>query len=116
MKKVFSFIATVFCLQVTAQQILNIVPMPAEVKMPATPGKFNISKNTVLVIADAGLEKTAGLFNDYLQNTYGFKLTISKPTEPNNAIVFNFGQVNNQLAGAYTMEVDNKAVYITGDN
>ena len=116
MKTLYFFIATVFCLQVTAQPTLNIVPMPAEVMMPATPGEFNISKNTALVIADAGLEKTAVLFNDYLQNTYGFKLTISKATELNNAIVFNHGQVNNQLAGAYTMEVNNKAVYITADN
>ncbi len=93
---------------------INIVPRPAEIKMHT--GKFIINNNTQLVLEGGGLEKIANFLNDYLQTFYGLKLKITKKSGGKNEIVLNFERINNPLPGAYSIEINNAQIYISGDN
>jgi hexosaminidase len=57
----------------SAQQII-----PEPVSMHTLSGNFALTKNTVLLAKDAEDNKTAGIFNDYLQQVYGFRLAVNK--------------------------------------
>jgi len=94
---------------------INIVPQPAEMKVQSS-AKFNLARNTILVLEGSGLEKSANFFNDYLQQVYGFKLKIAKKSIGNNEVILNYERMDNPLPGAYTMEINNKTIYIAGDN
>jgi hexosaminidase len=93
---------------------VNIVPMPAEIKMGK--GNFTINKNTVLVLEGSGLESTANIFNEQLRAITGYKLKVQKNTPAKNAIVLNFERLDHTIPGAYNLTVDDKGVYIAGDN
>lgn len=62
----------------TAQQII-----PQPVSMRTMNGTFPITRKTILVAREADDKKTASIFNDYLQQVYGFKLEINKPATKN---------------------------------
>ena len=93
---------------------LNIVPMPAEVKMGT--GNFEINKATVIVLEGSHLEKAAAIFNEQLKSIIGYQLKILKSGTGKNAIVLNFERLDYQFPGAYNLTVSNKTVYIAGDN
>ncbi|HMJ45847.1 MAG TPA: family 20 glycosylhydrolase [Ferruginibacter sp.] len=114
MKKTIFFLLLFAGLVSKAQNNLNIVPTPAEVKMGT--GTFTIDKNTVIVLEGSGLEKNAAFLNDYLQNSIGYKLKATKDYAGNNAIRFNYERMDHNIPGAYNLTVDDKGVYIAGDN
>jgi len=93
---------------------LNIVPVPAELKMGR--GEFMLNNKTTIVLEGSGLEKNAAFINDYLQQFFGYKLKITKNYTGTNAIRLNFERLDNEIAGAYNLTVDKKGVYIAGDN
>ena len=99
---------------VKAQNNLNIVPMPAEVKMGN--GTFYLNRNTVIVLEGSGMERTVSFFNNYLQNLYGYKLKVVQKYTGTNAISLNFERLDNDIAGAYTLNVDKNGINIAGDN
>jgi len=94
---------------------INIVPAPAEIKVSGG-SNFTVTKNTVLVLEGSGLENISKLFNDYMQTMYGMKLKISKKEIEKNSIVLNFERMDKPTQGAYTIRVNSKGVYISGDN
>lgn len=102
-----------FC---TQAQELNIVPGPVSVKQPRIAAKFNISPATQIVLEGSNLQQSANFFNDYLQQFYLFKLKVVKKATGNNVIRLNFERLDKPVPGAYQMTVDNKGVYIAGDN
>ncbi|MBL0183582.1 MAG: beta-N-acetylhexosaminidase [Chitinophagaceae bacterium] len=102
------------CLIVVGQNELNIVPMPAEVKMAK--GSFPINSNTVIVLEGSGLERSASLLNDYLQQVAGYRLETTKKNSAANSIRLNYERMDNDIAGAYNLSVNNSGVYIAGDN
>ncbi|HMI77491.1 MAG TPA: glycoside hydrolase family 20 zincin-like fold domain-containing protein, partial [Ferruginibacter sp.] len=108
MKKTISFLLLFACLISKAQNSLNIVPMPAEVKMGT--GVFNIDKNSVIVLEGSGLEKSAAFLNDQLQKNLGYKLKVAKDHAGSNAIRLNYERLDNEIPGAYNLTVDNKGV------
>jgi len=65
MKKNLFFLLIFGSLISKAQNDLNIVPMPAEIKMGN--GAFNVNWKTVIVLEGRNLERTATLFKDYIQ-------------------------------------------------
>ena len=63
-------------LSATCFSQLNIVPIPAKVKIGM--GIFLMDKTTNIVLEGAGIEKNAGFLNNYLQQFFGYKLKITK--------------------------------------
>ncbi|HTD92290.1 MAG TPA: beta-N-acetylhexosaminidase [Chitinophagaceae bacterium] len=97
-------------------QAPSIIPEPVSVKQPKIAAKFSITPSTQIVLEGSNLENSANFFNDYLQQFYLFKLKIVKSATGNNVIRLNFERMDNEVEGAYLMTVDNKGVYIAGDN
>ncbi|MEP6928264.1 MAG: family 20 glycosylhydrolase [Ginsengibacter sp.] len=115
MKKIAFLFSLIISVSTMAQKI-TIVPQPAEIIMPKIAATFTITKNTSIILEGSGLEKSAKFFNDYLQRLYGFKLNIVKHSIDKNSIVLNFERMDNPVAGAYTMTINNNGIYIAGDN
>ncbi|MFT3911290.1 MAG: family 20 glycosylhydrolase [Ferruginibacter sp.] len=97
-----------------AQTNINIIPMPAEIKVGK--GNFVLNANTIIVLEGSGLEKTAAYFNDHLSKKYGFTLKTGNKKKDANAIVLNYERLDYPFPGAYTMDINSKEVYIAGDN
>ena len=114
MKKIVLFFFIMTALSATAQNNLNIVPMPAEMKMGK--GNFLLSPSTKIILQGSNAEKIADLLNDYLKNSYGFSLKIQKNASAIDAIVLNYGRMGNPIAGAYTLDINQKRISISGDN
>ena len=113
--KLLSLLAT--CLVVISIRAqVNIIPQPASVKQPKIAAKLSITPSTQIVLEGSNLENIAGYLNDYLQQFYHFKLKLAKTVPGNNAIILNYDRLDNPLPGAYEMTVNNKGVYIGGDN
>ncbi len=114
MKLIALIFSIVFGFTVNAQNTINVVPMPADVKM----GKGNvlINPNTQIVAEGSNLEKCAGILNDYLLANYGMKLKVVKKYASANSITLNYERLDNALRGAYNLTADKKGVYIAGDN
>ncbi|MEP7371964.1 MAG: family 20 glycosylhydrolase [Chitinophagaceae bacterium] len=105
----------VFSVCAHAQEI-KIIPQPVSIKQPRIAAKFNINPSTQIVLEGSNLEQAANFFNDYLQQYYLFKLKIVDKATGNNTIALNYERMDNAIAGAYQMTVNNKGVYIAGDN
>ena len=97
-------------------QELNIIPQPVSIKQPKIAAKFTISPATQIVLEGSNLEHSSNFFNDYLQQFYLFKLKVVKKATSNNVIRLNFERLDKPVAGAYQMTVNNKGIYIAGDN
>ncbi|HKZ66057.1 MAG TPA: beta-N-acetylhexosaminidase, partial [Chitinophagaceae bacterium] len=97
-------------------QELTIIPQPVSVKQSRIAAKFNISPATQIVLEGSNLQQSANFLNDYLQQFYLFKLKVVKKATGNNVIRLNFERLDKPVLGAYQMTVDNKGVYIAGDN
>ncbi|MBC7535210.1 MAG: beta-N-acetylhexosaminidase [Ferruginibacter sp.] len=110
------FIIFLLCstISLKAQTNINLVPMPAKINIGK--GNFRINANTTIVLEGSGLENTAAYFNDYLSKKYGFTLKKGSKKKDGNAIVLNFERLDYQFPGAYTIDVNSKEIYISGDN
>jgi hexosaminidase len=114
MKLLALLTASLVTISIRAQ--VNIIPQPTSVKQPKIAAKFSITPSTQIVLEGSNLENAAGYLNDYLQQFYGFKLKLAKAPPGNNSVILNYDRLDNPLPGAYEMTVDNKGVYIGGDN
>jgi hexosaminidase len=106
--------ASLIAISIKAQ--INMIPQPASVIQPKIAAAFGITPSTQIVLEGGNLENAAGYLNDYFQQFYHFKLKIGKAVSGSNAIILNYDRLNNPLPGAYKMTVNNKGVYIGGDN
>ncbi len=100
----------------TRAQEIAIIPQPVSVKQPRIAVKFSITPATQIVLEGSHLQHSANFFNDYLQQFYLFKLKVVKKPTGNNVIRLSFERLDKPIPGAYQMTVDNKGVYIAGDN
>ncbi|MEO5890993.1 MAG: beta-N-acetylhexosaminidase [Ferruginibacter sp.] len=122
MNKIVLLFALIASLHSSAQNEISIIPMPAKMLLPETAGTFTITKNTTIVLAGKGLEKSAAFLNEYLQQSFGFKLKTSANESGENSIVLslsiviNYDDKKSPLPGAYSMEVGKTGIHITGDN
>jgi len=114
MKPVLLSAAILFAVSTHAQ--VSIIPQPVSVKQPKIAANFNLSASTALVLEGSSLENVANFLNNYLDQVYHMKLKVSKTSHGNNAIRLNFERMDQTVPGAYRMTVDNKGVYIAGDN
>lgn len=110
MKKYISFLFLLASLQCFSQ--LNIVPMPAEVRMGN--GAFTINKNTNL-IANGLPEKFGNLLNDFIFTNYGFKLvktTYSKKNIINSINFVHDGKMYGAGNGVYVIKITGNQILI----
>lgn len=114
MKRILFIVLLFNCLIVAGQNSLNLVPVPAEVKTGK--GSISIDRNTTIVLEGSGLEKNASFINDYMLQLAGYKLKIVKDHAGNNAIRLNYERLDKDIPGAYNLTINNKGVYIAGDN
>ncbi|MEP6584426.1 MAG: family 20 glycosylhydrolase [Ginsengibacter sp.] len=115
MKSYFLILSVLLSTSILAQKI-NIVPQPAELKMPKIAATFSITKNTTIILKGNGLEKSADFFNSYLRKYYGFALKMSNDSSSRNAVVLSLKSDDSAVAGGYTMTVSDNEVYITGND
>jgi hexosaminidase len=115
MRLTISLLLFLLSFSVSAQ--IAIIPQPVSLKQPKIAAKFTISPSTIIVLEGSNLETTATFLNDYLEDVYHFRLKVeSSGSSSTNAIRLNFERLDNDIEGAYLMTVDNKGVYIAGDN
>ncbi|HWC54882.1 MAG TPA: family 20 glycosylhydrolase [Chitinophagaceae bacterium] len=115
MKQFFLVSLLLSALTVRSQE-LNIIPEPVSVKQPRIAASFYLNAGTQIVAEGSGLENSINYLNDYLDRFYHFKLKVATSASVNNVIRLNYERMDNPIAGAYTMSVDSKAIYIAGDN
>jgi hexosaminidase len=109
------FIALLLCSFTVVAQV-NIIPQPVSVKMPRIMADFIISPSTKIVLEGSGLENSVQFFNDYLKEFYGFSLETTSKVKGDNNIIMNFEKLDDSIPGAYNLSVDQKGIYIAGDN
>ena len=121
MKTVIIIFVLVFAESSTAQNNLNIVPLPAEVKMGK--GSFTLDKRTILYYTDNSVKDICVQFNNILQEKYGFVLPIKYLTlkeielvkvKNKNITIFLFPKLVNEasIPGTYTMSVKQNSINI----
>jgi hexosaminidase len=115
MKKAIIVFFSVTSLLVQAQTI-SIIPQPAEIKQPKIAADFFITPATQILLQGSGLDNSVNFLNDYLERFYHFKLKTVRKTTSKNVIALNYERMDGGVAGAYTLTVDSKGVYIGGDN
>ncbi len=114
MKKIITIVLLLNCLLAQGQNNVNLAPVPVQVK--AGKGSVSIDKSTTIVLEGSGLEKTASLLNEYLFQLLGSKLKVVKDFAGNNAIRLNYERMDHEIPGAYNLTIDNKGIYLAGDN
>lgn len=102
--------------KINAQYSLNIVPLPAEIKVQ--PGFFNLSKNTV-IINSSNLDqyKIVNQLNDILINRTGFNLKSVNESEIaniKNKVGKIYITVTNDSTEAYFLSIDKNKIILKG--
>src|SRR5689334_16754909 len=87
-----------------------IVPKPLSMQ-PAN-GRFDLGPQTVLVAQSDAARKNAGLFNEFLWNRYGIKLTVAHDAK-GKAIVL---EEQNDSTEAYSLTAGIDKITIKGGN
>jgi hexosaminidase len=95
---------------------VSIIPQPKSVKVTEGNKSFKLSASTLIVLEGSNLGNTVSFFNDYLQSMYGFKLKTVSNSPSRNVIRFNYEMMEKKEPGAYRMEVNDKGIYLAGDN
>ena len=113
MKTLFCICSIFICTSLKAQEIA-IVPKP--VKTDWKKGNFTINKKTVLVISSSEEKKSADFLNSYLEQFYGFKLTIGKKPVSDFISLSAKHTYTSVIHGRYTFIVSPASVNINGDN
>lgn len=114
MKKLFVVSILLNCLAAQSQT-LNIIPQP--VKVEVKQGSFAINSSTKIITQASGVNNSVNFLNDYLKKFYGFELKTSKEkVASKNVIVLNYARLDNAIAGAYNLDIDNDKVYIEGND
>ena len=98
---------------ISYSQQVSIIPQP--VSLQTQPGKFVITKKTVIAVHDAQDRKTAALFNDYLKQVYGFKLNIGKQKNKSYIRLNTKKFIKAPDKDAYSLIVTENGVTIDGD-
>jgi hexosaminidase len=112
MKQILTVVLLMNCLAAVAQDNLNIVPRPAEVRVRK--GSFYLSPATVLVIKNGVDDNTADLFNSNIKKRFGFVLKKVKSAAKN---YIQFTTLQTLLPGkeaAYILNVTANGILVNG--
>lgn len=103
-------VAAVSC---SASAQVSIIPRPVETVMPQTAGSFAIGNKTV-IIAEPALKNSVQFLNGYLKQFYGFSIGTEEKAANTNSIDISVNKSRNTKPDAYTLQVNNNGVHITG--
>ncbi len=106
----FIVLNTVFCYSLGTLSYDNIIPKP--VKIEKREGLFVFSQESKIFISDTILKKEAEVFNEFLQNYYGFSLEFTEEVPESNFINLSFDK--NLDAEAYCIEISIDKIEISG--
>src|SRR5690349_13413937 len=107
-----SLISLFLSITVFSQQV-SVIPKPQSVTYGK--GTFTLSKKTVLAARDEEDRKAANLFNDYLQQVYGFKLDVDKQEGKDYIRLTTRKFIKAPDKDGYTVTVGKDGVTIEGD-
>jgi hexosaminidase len=113
MKKILIFATTFFYLQTSAQNTVNIVPVPVNIKEGK--GSFNVNSKTLIVAIKADEKKTAAELNKYLVAMGASALKIVSTKANKDAIEVSIKPDKFKTEG-YRIAVDANRVFITGND
>lgn len=108
----FLFYTVTACSQ-TANNVLGVIPAPAEVTLKK--GNFLIESNTQLVYSDGKSQKTATIFKDYLLKAYGLKLPLLNRVTNKQAPAIVFLHQEKSDKEAYSLSTGSLNLQISGD-
>lgn len=92
---------------------LNIIPQPVRVEVGN--GQFLLTQKTVIAARDEEDRKTARVFNDYLQQAYGFRLDVDRQETKNYIRLTTRKFIQAPDKDAYALTVAKNGVTIEGD-
>ncbi len=112
MKKLIT-VLTALLLFTTLFSQVDIIPKPVSLKMGD--GSFTITPATKIILPGNDSKLQASFLNDYLQKFYGFTLkTTDKKSSMGNSVVLTDDKKENDIKGAYQINVTNSGVTIHG--
>lgn len=111
-----SFFTGVLLLPLFIFAQINVIPMPAQVVMPASADSFTITPNTTLVAEHPSVQHAARFFNDYLKQLYGFNLKKVRKPVAGNAIYLSIQGNNDTVSGSYELDISNSQISIKGND
>ncbi len=112
MKLIVLLLIFMCTLSVTAQNSLNIVPMPADIKI--SKGSFSISPATVIVIKNRVDDYSPDLFNNYLKAKFGFNLKKAGSATSNFIQLTTLQTLVPGKDGAYSLNVNANNITVSG--
>ncbi|HNS12912.1 MAG TPA: family 20 glycosylhydrolase [Bacteroidia bacterium] len=117
LQRIFSlvFLISSSTLYVVADDLLDVLPLiPRPSHMTLNEGSFNLTAETPIVLTNNELRNEAELFNDYLQEYYGFRLKISttKQAKKASVILGISGEENRNSKEAYSLSVKTSGIEI----
>lgn len=95
-------------------QTVSIIPQP--VSLEQHKGAFIITKNTALVVTDAGDQSSAAFFNSYLKQVYGFQLAIKDKATTGSIILSTRKFIQAPAVEGYQLISGPQGVRIEGDS
>lgn len=110
------FCAVLFLLNInTSLAQINIVPMPAEMKLDSAKTSFVLSPKTLIVLVHGASEKNAAYLNEFIKARYGFSLRVESGYEYWNADnAINIRRYSYYPANHYDLKIEkNKIVLAT---
>ncbi|HEX7691482.1 MAG TPA: beta-N-acetylhexosaminidase, partial [Sediminibacterium sp.] len=98
------------------QAQVSIIPRPAN--MTVGKGTFTVDRSTVIVIENASLGKQAAFLKDYLTKIYQLNIPVrtGMAKSSSHAILLKNIRKQNEIKGAYQLEVTGSGITITGDD
>jgi hexosaminidase len=117
MKRIVLLLVVVCTLSATAQNSLNIVPMPAEIKIKDEKTSFVLSPSTKIYFSHNSIsyQSFAAYLNEFLFINYGFKLkttTNLKHRDAGNYIALNFSHFVPKIKNTYLLEISKNNISI----
>jgi hexosaminidase len=110
----FLYLTLLLCCSVcAAAQEISIIPKPASLKKGV--GVFNLSKSTALVVQDDGDLPAAEFLNAYLEQIYGFSLTVSKTPAARSIRFYTKKFIKAPDTDGYTFEATAQGISVSGD-
>jgi hexosaminidase len=112
MKKLISISLLFTCLNCFGQSNLNLVPMPAEVKMGELKNPFQLSNNVTIITASEGLKNEANYLAKFLNDKYGLTVAIKKGPVMSGLVLNIDENFENKQDGAYVLDIFPSQIYI----